>query len=284
MAAAVSPEAISRLAEACGQYRALVLMPFCSGLSFSEATALRRKHCDAKGGFVEVVDVAVETAGGVIFKAKKRGYAALAGIEAPADQALAKHLAAMADRSRQALVFTDEAGQPLRRGWFDEQVWRPALAAVGLDAGLAFEDLALARLRGAWADRAALSRPDQGDQERCWPTDAADEATEANLTGWREWDSVLHLLSAPCLASEAAPFIDQRRQSIDWTGLRRAGRSWSHAGRLLLGLAHNLWNSTGHICVRELVDTLDEANFARALQALAIARGRPRAAVAGGGR
>ena len=92
-------------------------------------------------------------------------------------------------------------------------------------------------------------------------------------TGCSEWDSVYYVLTAPCIRRDAAPFIDVRRQSINWTGLRRAGRVWGHGGRLLLALAQNLWNSTGHPSVREMVDTFDDENFARAMRAIRIARG-----------
>ena len=93
------------------------------------------------------------------------------------------------------------------------------------------------------------------------------------LTGWSEWDAVHYLLTAPCIRADAAPYIDERRQSINWTGLKRAGRVWSHGGRLLLALAQNLWNGSGHPSVREMVDTLDDENFPRALRAMRIARG-----------
>lgn len=96
---------------------------------------------------------------------------------------------------------------------------------------------------------------------------------EFGFTGWSEWDSVYYLLTARCIRADAAPFIDARRQSVNWTGLRRVGRTWSHGARLMLALAQNLWNSSGHPSVRELVETLDDENFARALRAMRIARG-----------
>ena len=102
-------------------------------------------------------------------------------------------------------------------------------------------------------------------------------------TGWAEWDSVYYLLTTPCIRKDAAPFIDARRQSVNWTGLRRAGGVWSHGGRLLLALANNLWNSSGRPSVREMVDTLDDQNFARALRAIRIARGWRRSGLAPGG-
>ncbi len=101
------------------------------------------------------------------------------------------------------------------------------------------------------------------------------------FTGWSEWDSVHYLLAAPFIRTEAAPFIDARRQSVNWTGLRRVSRSWGHGARLFVALAQNLWNSTGHPSVRELVDTLDHENFGRALRAIVIARGRKNSGLTG---
>jgi len=103
---------------------------------------------------------------------------------------------------------------------------------------------------------------------------AADLDVGFEPTGWAEWDSVHYVLTAPSIARDTARFIDVRRQSVNWTGLRRASRVWGHGARLLVALAHNLWNSTGHPSVREMVDILDNENFARALRAMRIARGR----------
>lgn len=111
-----NPEIAKAVCRACGpQFEAIPAMAAHSGLTWSEMTALTRKRCDPKGAWVEVVDVATETAQGVVFKPQKLGYAALCTIEAPASEVLARHLAAMGNQSRQALVFTDDRGAPLRR-------------------------------------------------------------------------------------------------------------------------------------------------------------------------
>ena len=75
--------------------------------------------------------------------------------------ALAVHLACFVRKHRNALVFTDEGGEPLVRRAFEADVWRPALAAVGLaeeDHGI--DTLGTARLwewmHEATAQRASL--------------------------------------------------------------------------------------------------------------------------------
>ena len=270
------------LAEACGrEYRALVALLASTGLTWREAVALAVRDCDPQGRAVQVVSMAVEAEGGVRIKPRRRGYSASVEVKGDAREALAAHLAGLEGVAKDSLVFVDSEGGPIRLSWFTEAVWQPALAELGLPADITVDELALERLREGWEEKTRVLHPEASRAAGCdaeepvfWPTEAAYAAlAPAAVSGWREWDSVSYLLSAPCIASGAAPFVDVRRQSIDWTGLKRAGRVWSHGARLLVGLANNLWNSTGRVCVRELVDTLDAENFARVLRAIELSRG-----------
>jgi hypothetical protein len=99
-------------------------------------------------------------------------------------------------------------------------------------------------------------------------------------TGWSEWDSVIYLLGAPILrAKKAFRFVNAERLSIDWDGLVEASAPWSHGERLMVALAHDLWNSAGGLSMKEFAATLDDANFSRALRAIEIARGRRGASI-----
>ena len=94
-------------------------------------------------------------------------------------------------------------------------------------------------------------------------------------TGWSEWDSVVYLLGTPILrAKKALWFVDVENYSIDWDGLEEASAAWSHGERLMVALAHDLWNSCGGLSMREFAATLDDANFSQALRAIELARGR----------
>lgn len=159
----ISPTTLEAVSRAMGPaYGAIPLVVRYSGLVFEQLAALTRRSCDPAGAWVSVEKVAVETSSGVAFKPLRRGYTVLCSLEAPASSALAAHLA-MLKGGRDALVFTDGQGRPLRRAFFDEAIWRPALVAVGLEpAGHDLEQLALDRLRASWADKATLKRRYEG--------------------------------------------------------------------------------------------------------------------------
>jgi hypothetical protein len=259
----LSREMVCDLAKAAGaKYQTLVLILRFSGLTWPWAVGLTRRRCDPLGRWLELVEVADEAPSGVVIKPQKPGYGAMCALEPPVSPALADHLAAMRG-DRYALVFTDDKGQPLRRAWFDARVWRPALRALGLPATIDLETLALDRLRESWATNAAI-------KNRC----RSDRPTEVPaLTGWREWDAACSVLLAPAVAAKVAGFVDVASQEIDVAGLLDAAGAWSHGERLLVELACNLWNGAETPSVRELVATLDDANFVRALRAIGIARG-----------
>jgi hypothetical protein len=138
-------EAVARAVPA--RFYALVLLLRFTGLTWEQATALRRRHCYVLEGSIEVAERAVLTASGIKFRflsAREYGWVALRG---DVRDALAVHLACFVPNHRTALVFTDEAGDPVVRKAFEHDVWQPALEAVGLpheDHGI--ETLGTARL------------------------------------------------------------------------------------------------------------------------------------------
>jgi hypothetical protein len=164
-------EALARAVPA--RFYALVLLLRFTGLRWEEAVALRRRRCFVVEGSIEVAERAVVTASGVKFpflSSRDYGWVAVRG---DVRDALAAHLACFVRKGRNALVFTDEGGEPLVRKTFEADVWVPALAAVGLpeeDHGI--DTLGTARLwewmHDATAQRASLGA---GSNQRQGATD-----------------------------------------------------------------------------------------------------------------
>ena len=118
------------------------------------------------------------------------------------------------------------------------------------------------------ANEAAVAVGSGGDSAGITEADC-----EADLapTGWSEWDAVAYLLAGiPLFGQKAIRFMDEETSSVDWEGLEAEDRS--HGEQLMVELAHNLWNGGACPSVKELVATLDDDNFARALHAIGIAR------------
>jgi hypothetical protein len=143
--------AVSRVVKP--NHRALILLLRYTGLTWPEAIALRRWCCATNGSVVDVVEVGVESRPGVAFKPHRLG-GAMVFVPSPAQEALGSYLTSRSWRSGRTLVFSGPRGEPVRRGWFEERVWEPALEAVGVDVGVRLEQLALERLRESWADKA----------------------------------------------------------------------------------------------------------------------------------
>lgn len=94
-------------------------------------------------------------------------------------------------------------------------------------------------------------------------------------TGWREWDAVAYLLAAPMLGTKFTRYMDPVRSTIDFDAIE--AKAFSHAEALLVALARNFWSSgSPSPSIKELVATLDDANFARVMTGIGILRGHPR--------
>jgi hypothetical protein len=143
------------------RFYVLVLLLRFTGLRWDEAVALRRRRCYALEGCIEVAERAVVTASGVRFRPLTTRDYGWVSVRDGLKDALAAHLACFVPRHRNALVFCDESGAPLVRRAFEHDVWRPALAAVGLpEEDHRIEALGTARLwewmQEATAQRASL--------------------------------------------------------------------------------------------------------------------------------
>jgi hypothetical protein len=143
------------------RFYVLVLLLRFTGLRWDEAVALRRRRCYVLEGSIEVAERAVVTASGVRFRPLSTRDYGWVSVRDGLKDALAAHLACFVPKQRNALVFCEETGAPLVRKTFEHDVWRPALAAVGLpEADHRIETLGTARLwewmHEATAQRASL--------------------------------------------------------------------------------------------------------------------------------
>jgi hypothetical protein len=149
-------EAVARAVPA--RFYALVLLLRFTGLRWDEATALRRRRCYVVEGSIEVAERAVVTASGVKFRSLSARDYGWVSVRDGLRDALAVHLACFVPKGRNSLVFSTEAGEPLVRRSFEADVWRPALAAVGLPGeGVGIEVLGTARL-WEWMHQATAQR------------------------------------------------------------------------------------------------------------------------------
>ena len=131
--ALASEETVEALGRAVpARFYALVLLLRFTGLRWDEAVALRRRRCFVVEGSIEVAERAVVTASGVKFRFLSARDYAWVSVRDGLKDALAVHLACFVRKQRNALVFTDEGGEPLVRRTFEADVWLPALAKVGL--------------------------------------------------------------------------------------------------------------------------------------------------------
>jgi integrase len=152
------PDTVDAIAEAVDPpYRVLVQLLRHTALRWSEAVALRRKHCHLVEGSLEVAEHLVETSSGPRFRAVGRIYGWVS-LPDGLREALAEHLDRYVGTGGNALVFTNGRGGPLFRKWFEDQQWQPALRRAGLaDEGWGVDTLQTARL-WAWVQEAQRQR------------------------------------------------------------------------------------------------------------------------------
>lgn len=91
-------------------------------------------------------------------------------------------------------------------------------------------------------------------------------ATTANADA-----AVRYLLDSPALADRSGSF--DPHDEIDWAALLAASETMSGGQRILVEVAHDLWEARGAVGVSELVRRLDRTQFERVLTALRIFRG-----------
>lgn len=121
---------LERLADAAGDYRAMILVAGWGGLRWSEIVGLRARNIDPAG-----VDVVVQLVDGKRWEEPKGG--ARRRVPLPASVV---ELVPVPD-DPDALVFVGPKGGPLNHSNWHRRVFTPAKTAAGVDAAFRFHDL-----------------------------------------------------------------------------------------------------------------------------------------------
>lgn len=135
-------EQVSKLLDSIlPRYRAMCLVAIYGGLRFGELCALRRSSVDVERNTIRVSHTLVDLNGVLTFgppktKTSVRTVTIPRSVMTDLVQHMEKHVKAEAD----ALLFTFPGGSALRRAWFRQRVWLPAIEQAGLE-GLRFHDL-----------------------------------------------------------------------------------------------------------------------------------------------
>jgi integrase len=124
------------------EYRALIVATAGTGLRQGEAFAISTGSVDflRRALDVEQQIVTVNGAGPQLAPPKTEASRRTVPLPQIVLDALAAHLAAF-PAGPDGLLFTDDRGLPLRRDSFGRKVWRPAVRAVDLPAGVGFHAL-----------------------------------------------------------------------------------------------------------------------------------------------
>lgn len=132
---------VHRLAESIKpRYRAMVLVSAFGGLRFGELCALRRSSVDPMRSTVTVKETLVDVNNTVTFgPPKTRTSVRTVTLPRSVMTELVQHMDKFAPIEPDALVFTFSNGTPIRRSWFRQRAWLPALEKAELD--IRFHDL-----------------------------------------------------------------------------------------------------------------------------------------------
>jgi integrase len=135
----LTPAEIDRLVDATPEhYRALIRTAAGTGMRWGELAGLPRTRLDLLRRRLQVTQTLVDLNGALSFgepkSAQSRRFISL-------PPTLVAVLAGHLEGHRHELVFTSETGDPLRRSNFHARVWRPAIAAAGLEPAPRFHDL-----------------------------------------------------------------------------------------------------------------------------------------------
>lgn len=125
------------------RYRALVVLGAGSGLRQGEAFGMTLDHVDFLGRRLDVAQQLILLAKLAPELAPPKTDASYRTVPLPdvvLDE-LAAHLAKYPATGELGLIFTDDAGAPISRTRFSSDVWRPAVAAAGVPAGVGFHAL-----------------------------------------------------------------------------------------------------------------------------------------------
>jgi integrase len=127
-------------------YRALVLTAAMTGLRWGELVALRRRHLDLDGGFVDVRSAVVEDGTNLtVDRTKSEAGARVVGLPAVIVPELRSHLAKWSEAGPNGRVFVGPKGATPRRSNFN-RAWAASLVraearGTALPEGLHFHDL-----------------------------------------------------------------------------------------------------------------------------------------------
>lgn len=123
------------------RYKALVLLAIYGGFRFGEITALRRFNVDFTKNTVRVSHTLVDL-NGYLTLGPPKTKTSIRTVTLPRSimVQLGQHMDKYVSQNEDAFLFTHANGNPLRRGWFRNSVWIPAINSVGLD-GLRVHDL-----------------------------------------------------------------------------------------------------------------------------------------------
>jgi integrase len=142
-----SVEQVYAIAEASKPwYRALVLTAAMTGLRWGELVALRRRHLDLDGGFVDVRAAAVENGTSLtVDRTKSEAGVRVVGLPAVIVPELRSHLARWSESGPNGRVFVGPKGATPRRSNFN-RVWAASLVRAEAEGtpppdGLHFHDL-----------------------------------------------------------------------------------------------------------------------------------------------
>jgi len=115
------------------RYRAVVAMAAGTGQRWGEAIAVRTDVLDLDKRIVQVVRTIIEVSGRTAHKPYPKTKVGRREIPLPAwlVPILREHIEAYPPNP-DGLIFTNEAGRPLRRTLFRSRVWKPALVRAGL--------------------------------------------------------------------------------------------------------------------------------------------------------
>ena len=123
------------------RFRAMVLIAAYGGLRFGELAALRRERIDVLRGRVLVAETLVDINGDLSFgPTNTRNGRRTVPLPRSDCHEAAAHLERFTAGAGDALLFTGQFNQPLRRAGFRRNWWMPAVASADLE-GLRFHDL-----------------------------------------------------------------------------------------------------------------------------------------------
>jgi integrase len=123
------------------RYRVMALLAIYGGFRFGELCALRRSSVDLSKNTVRVSHTLVDLNGTLTFGPPKTK-TSVRTVTLPRSimVELGQHMDIAVRAEADALLFTFPGGAALRRAWFRQRVWLPAIESAGLE-GLRFHDL-----------------------------------------------------------------------------------------------------------------------------------------------